>query len=153
MCRGVIESCARWMLVVCALAAHVACARTADGVDDTAPVAPAEYHSSGRVISGVFALRKPPGDITMTFTADGSWTRVDGAGPSARTTGGSYLIDDQGHLVSYLERIGDARLSTADEAVFEISGDLASGFTLEDGAGRVSAYERIGDEPPRAPAP
>lgn len=127
------------------------CARS--GVDPGAenPAGAVEFRSSGRTISGVFAQKQPAAGVTITFTADGDWTRVESSATGSRTTGGSYLIDDAGHLVSYVERVGDGRLTTAEEHVIDIGGDLVSGFVLTARDGSVTSFERIGDAPPVAP--
>lgn len=70
-----------------------------------------EYVGTGETWDGVFTL----GDTTVTMTVEGVFARVRASGIA---DGGTYLVTADGKLVLYVERIGDALLTTARPEVY-----------------------------------
>lgn len=70
-----------------------------------------DYVGTGETWAGEFVM----GNATLTMTTEGDFTRVR---PGGATDGGSYLVTEDGRLVLFVERVGDARLTTARPEVF-----------------------------------
>ena len=68
--------------------------------------AESEYVGTGEAFDGPFTL----GDASVVMTAAGEFTRTR---PNGVVDGGSYLVTADGKLVLFVERIGDARLTSA----------------------------------------
>lgn len=68
--------------------------------------AESEYVGTGEAFDGPFTL----GDASVVMTAAGDFTRTR---PNGVVDGGSYLVTADGKLVLFVERIGDARLTSA----------------------------------------
>lgn len=68
--------------------------------------AESEYVGTGEAFDGPFTL----GDASLAMTAAGEFTRTRTNGV---VDGGSYLVTSDGKLVLFIERIGDARLTSA----------------------------------------
>ena len=68
--------------------------------------AESEYVGTGEAFDGSFRL----GDAALAMTVAGEFTRTRTNGV---VDGGSYLVTTDGRLVLFVERIGDAKLTTA----------------------------------------
>jgi hypothetical protein len=153
--------------------AALACAACQSGLQESAPAeepppgAPGDLEpqrgrpadevvNSGRTLDGVYELDGPAGRLAAAryvFTPEGAFSRIltlDG-GPGPTSEVGSYLIDDEGRLVLYVERVNGGVLTTARREIVGLDGDPGDELTLEPEAGPEQEYAFTGPAP--APGP
>lgn len=113
-----------------------------------------EFQNSGRVLSGVFSCATcAPDDVrgVFVFTAEGGFMCHGADVSSGRSQSGVYVIDAEGYLRLFVERIDGQLLgfSRGERLTFSAGSDGA--FVLGPTGGATRSYQQTAPEPKVGP--